>query len=57
MAPLDPSELWPEALARVQLRGRDRQVLEMEAWRRSVGQNLLVGLLSNWSVSGTCMGI
>jgi hypothetical protein len=38
MAELDPFELLPEPLARIQFRGVGRQAFQMEALRRAVGQ-------------------
>ena len=40
---LDPVELFPQALARIQLRGVGRQALEMQAWRCAVDQELFDG--------------
>src|SRR5918992_3581380 len=40
VTPLDPLELWPEALARVQLWGIGWQALQMPSRRRAIGQAL-----------------
>ena len=44
IAQLDPFELLPEALVRIQLRGIGRQALQVEAWRRAISQELLDGM-------------
>ena len=41
MAELNPFELLPEALARIQFRRIRRQALQVKALRRSIGQELL----------------
>jgi hypothetical protein len=41
MTELDPFTLLPEALARIELRGRGRQALQVDPVGRTVGQALL----------------
>jgi hypothetical protein len=44
VAHLDPFELLPDTLVRIQLGGIGRQTLEMKAMRRAVGEELPDGL-------------
>ena len=44
VTPFDAFELWPEALARVQLRGIGRQALQGNVWCRALRQALLDNL-------------
>jgi hypothetical protein len=41
MPSLNPCELLPEALARIQLRSLGREALNVEAWRRAMSQELV----------------